>query len=209
MDPETLATTCRQVEWHRLGQGETLVKEGEDSDAAYIVVRGRLIASTVDSVDGSPMKVGEMGRGDVVGEIGLLGHTARSATVVAVRDSVVARLDEDSFLELVERQPRMMIQLALRAVARAEETRWHAAPNTVLAIVASEGSSVSTLVGGLEDELSRFGSVHRLSPEQVDAVLGTPGICDARRPRQQRQRTSTRPSTLPVEARGRIEHERV
>lgn len=178
VDPETLAATCQQVEWQRLGQGEALLKEGDESDAAYIVVRGRLIATSLDPVDGSRIKVGEAGRGDVVGEIGLLGHTPRNATVTAIRDSVVARMDELSFLDLIERQPRMMVELALRAVSRTRDTRWHSAPNTVLAVVGTSPAHVGYVVDGLERELVRLGKVHRLSPERVDGALGTPGIFD-------------------------------
>ncbi|MFP3883152.1 MAG: cyclic nucleotide-binding domain-containing protein [Actinomycetota bacterium] len=180
-DSDTLATTCRRVGWRRLNHGEVLFEEGEDSDAVYIVVSGRLLATTNDPVKNASIKIGEMGRGEVVGEIGLLGHTPRSATVTAVRDSVIARLDEPVFLDLVQSQPRMMIELSLRAVARTRDNRWHSAPNTVLAVVGSRDAPVAEVLKGLEKELGKHGDVHRLSPERVDTALETPGIHDAAR----------------------------
>lgn len=180
-DSDTLSTTSRQVDWQRLSHGEILFEEGEDSDAVYIVVSGRLLATTSDSVEDGSIKIGEMGRGEVVGEIGLLGHTPRTATVTAVRDSVIARLNEPAFLGLVQSQPRMMIELALRAVARTRDTRWHSAPNTVLAVVAARNAPIAEVVAGLEKELRSHGQVHRLSPALVDAALETPGIHDVAR----------------------------
>lgn len=181
VDQETLVNTCRSVEWQRLNQGETLLNEGDASDAVYFVVRGRLLATTHNSVEGSEVRIGEMGRGDVVGEVGLLSHSPRSATVKAIRDSVVARMDEPTFLDLADSQPRMMIELCLRAVARAQSTRWHSAPSTVLAIVSAGNTRVEGLSDGLADELRRYGKVHRLSPAVVDAALETPGIFDVAR----------------------------
>lgn len=181
VDEDTLVSICGVVEWRRLKQGETLINEGDGSDSVYFVVRGRLLATTDDPLNGSRVKVGEAGRGDVVGEIGLLGRTPRTATVSAVRDSVVARMDEPSFLALVERHPRMMIELTLNAVRRAEGSRWHSAPSTVLALVTTRRVKADWLVDGLERELGRHGKVRRLSPLIVDLALERPGIHDVRR----------------------------
>lgn len=181
VDPDALAATCSRVQWRRMSHGEVLFREGDVSDAVYIVVRGRLLATADDPVTDAPSKIGESGRGDVVGEIGLLAHAPRSATVTAVRDSVVARLEEPSFLDLVQRQPKMMIELCLRAVERARDTRWHSAPNTVLAVVGISGRQAELLADSIEGELQRHGTVHRLSPKRVDAALDTPGIFNAER----------------------------
>lgn len=181
VDQASLSSTCDRVEWRRLSHGETLFEEGDLSDSVYIVVKGRLAAHAHDPDAGHETKIGELGRGDVVGEVGLLGHAPRGASVVAIRDSVVARLDEPTFLALIEAHPRMMIDVALRAVERARETRWHSSPNTVLAVVGCRRIPVGNLVDLMEAELQRLGTVHRLSPELVDATLATPGISDAAR----------------------------
>ena len=125
VDEQILTSTCNSVEWRRLKQGEILIREGDESDSVFFVVRGRLVATTIDPLTGERTKIGEAGRGDVVGEMGLLGRAPRTATVTAVRDTVVAGMGENAFLSLVERQPRMMIELSLRAVARAKDPRWH------------------------------------------------------------------------------------
>ena len=180
-DEDTLAATCERVELLRLSHGETLLRQGEESDSVYIVVRGRLAAAMRDSAGGSEERVGEMGRGDVVGEIGLLGNQPRNASVTAVRDSVVARMDEDTFRNLLESRPSMVVDLALKAVARSQRTPRHSAPNTVLAIAGCRRSPLEKIVDLIESELERFGSVRRLSPGRVDGALATPGIFDAGR----------------------------
>ena len=178
IDEQTLTSTCNSVHWQRLRQGEVLLREGDESDSVFFVVRGRLIATTIDALTGERAKIGEAGRGDVVGEMGLLGRTPRTATVTAVRDTVVAGMGETAFLSLVERQPRMMIELSLRAVARANDPRWHSAPSTVLAVINGTGGPIDWLLDQMEVELNLHGAVRRLSPRSVDQALDTPGIYD-------------------------------
>lgn len=178
IDEETLTSTCNSVEWRRLRQGEVLLREGDESDSVFFVVRGRLIATTIDPLSGERAKIGEAGRGDVVGEMGLLGRTSRTATVTAVRDTVVAGMGEEAFLSLVERQPRMMIELSLRAVARANDPRWHSAPSTVLAVINGTDGPIDWLLDGIEAELALHGVVRRLSPRRVDLALDSQGIFD-------------------------------
>lgn len=180
VDEELLMSTCSAVDWVRLSQGEVLLTEGDPSDAVYFVVRGRLQASRFDPLQSGMVELGEAGRGDVVGEMGLLGHTPRTATLTAVRDTVVAKLDEPAFFGLVDRQPRMMIQVCLNAVARAENRRQRSSSKTVVAVATSGRISAPSLVAGIEEELTRFGKVGVLSPDRVDDLLDAPGSHDAR-----------------------------
>lgn len=176
VDEETLAFASGSVSWKTLVQGEALVTEGDRSDAMYFVVRGRVVASRYDPVNDETVIVGESGRGEAVGEIGLLANTPRTATVSAARDTVVAELSEAVFLSLVERQPRMAIDLCLRAIARATENRLHSAATNVLAVVGAGVPEISSITAWIVETLSEFGTVSHLSPELVDGTLGLPGI---------------------------------
>lgn len=178
VDEDTLVTTCSAVRWHRLSAGEVLFFEGDTSESLYFVVRGRLTTTRTDPVEGQ-VKVGELGRGDVVGEVGLLQHHPRSGTVTASRDTVVAEMSEQTFLGLIDRQPRMMVELFLDALARSKSPRWHSAPSTVVGVLAGTGLSAGPLLAGIEAELSRFGEVRRLSRELVETSLAHPGIANA------------------------------
>lgn len=181
VDDDLLMSTCGSVEWIRLAQGDVLVSEGDPSDAAYFVIRGRLRATRLDPATGSVVHLGESGRGDVVGEMGLLGNTSRTATVTAVRDTVLAKLDEASFLGLVDRQPRLMVEVALNAAARSETPRWHSSSKAVVAIAVGEGIDGSEMMTVLQEELESYGEVGLLSPDRVDAILDAPDASAARR----------------------------
>ena len=89
------------VEWVEIPGGEALFREGEESDSFYVIVRGRLRTLLTDE-SGESVVVRELSRGDAVGELGLLTGAPRSATVVAVRDTELARLSRPAF-ERVDR----------------------------------------------------------------------------------------------------------
>ena len=77
-----------------LGSGQTLMAAGERGEALYLIVSGR-----VRVLDAGGEKIAELGKGDTVGETSLMTGEQRTATVVALRDSLVARLDRDGFGE--------------------------------------------------------------------------------------------------------------
>lgn len=181
VDDDLLMSTCAAVDWRRLGRGEVLISEGDTSDAVYFVVRGRLEATRFDTTLDTEVTLGEASRGDVVGEMGLLGEVPRTATLTAVRDTVVARLEEQAFFGLVDRQPRLMIQVCLNAVARAENRRWHASSSSVLALAVSDRLDVESVIAGMEKELQRYGKVGLLSPGRVESLLSAPGVANAGR----------------------------
>ncbi len=181
VDEDTLLSTCDAVDWLRIAPGEVLMSEGDSSDAMYFVIRGRLLATRFDAEQQKQVDIGELARGSAVGEIGLMSGTPRSATVTALRDTVVAGLSVDAFLALVDRQPRLGIQIGLQAVARAENTRWHAAATNVLAIAGVSSGPSERFVTQLSRELERHGRVRRLSTAIVDGALDEPGISNSDR----------------------------
>ncbi len=96
------------------------------------------LAVTVRSSNGRDMTVARIRAGDVVGEMALLDGGLRSATVEAVRDTELLRLDRLSYERLVERHPKSMLALTSLLSRRLRNTTHHAgeqAPVRTVAIV--------------------------------------------------------------------------
>lgn len=100
-----------------LRSGETLFTEGEPGDALYVVVFGRLRA-LIRHGRHEDKVLGEIGRGEAVGEMALLTGEPRSATVRAVRDTALIKLSKAAFDSLIERHPPLMLEMARLIVAR-------------------------------------------------------------------------------------------
>lgn len=101
--------------------GETLIREGDDPDGLYLVRAGRLQAR-IAAADG-PTLLGEIGRGEVVGESALLTDQRRSATVVALRDSDLLHLSVAAFESLVAEHPAFLRPVTAQVVSRMLATR--------------------------------------------------------------------------------------
>ena len=119
--------------------------------------------------------VGEVGRGEVVGEIGLIERTARSATVVALRETTLARFSVDAFRSLAAEHPALMLQLSRTILARIGRPAnlTDRARSIAVAITAPLDTRLTTTV--LAQELARHGTTRHLWAARIDAALGPPG----------------------------------
>ena len=96
--------------------GEVLMREGDEADGLYLVRAGRLQARV--GSDGDLVVLGEIGRGEVVGESALLTDQRRSATVVALRDSELLHLPVEAFERLVGEHPGFLRPVTAQVVRR-------------------------------------------------------------------------------------------
>lgn len=114
--PATAAKLAQLLQRHELPAGARLFAAGDPGDALYVVETGRLRAFAEE--DGAEVRLGEIGRGEVVGELALVAGASRSASVFAVRDTVLLRLERSDYARLVDRDPGMAVHLTARALER-------------------------------------------------------------------------------------------
>ena len=115
--------------------GEELLAQGDPSDSFHLVVHGRLRAF-IDTPDGTRRR-GEIGRGEPVGEMGLLTGSVRTATVRAIRDSELLTLPGANFDQLLSDHPQLLRKLAASIIQRSsdEATRPHSpAPISIVVV---------------------------------------------------------------------------
>ena len=180
LDEEIVGELLAQVEWVQIAGGATLFRQGDAADALYIVVSGRLVA-VFEEDDGSERLVREIGRGENVGELAMLTDEPRSATVRAVRDSELARVDRACFEALIARQPSAMTRLArmlagwLRRSNRAR--RSPASVVTIALIPAGPEAPAAQLADALAAALAKLGPTAHLHRERVAAEC-RPGAAD-------------------------------
>ena len=91
-----LAFTSEHLEFM---PGESICRQGEQGDAAFIVLDGA--ADVVVQSDHGLMKVASVGRNDIVGEIAILCDVPRTASVLATTPLVALRVSKDGFFNLV------------------------------------------------------------------------------------------------------------
>ena len=100
--------------------GETLIRQSEQSDEAYIILKGR-VGVEVDTGTG-PSEVAQLGKNELIGEIAVLCGTARSATVVAIEEVRVLRIDKSTFFRLMREFPEIAEEVMRVLALRLERT---------------------------------------------------------------------------------------
>jgi eukaryotic-like serine/threonine-protein kinase len=93
--------------------GEAIVREGEVGDAAYVILEGHCQANR--EVAGKTQTLRLLGPGEMFGETAVLTGTQRIATVVALMDTTVAVVEQQTLQEEMGRTSFMA--LAIRSVA--------------------------------------------------------------------------------------------
>jgi predicted acylesterase/phospholipase RssA/CRP-like cAMP-binding protein len=172
LDAEARAALEAETEWTRLDGGAVLFREGDAGDSLYVLFTGRLRVF-VRSPSGEDVLVAEIGQGESVGEMALLTGGPRSATVIAVRDSVLVRLSRAAFERIVEHSPRAILGVTRRLVERLQRTT-HAprakATLTTIALVPLDPAIDASQIGtSLLPGVASAGSVTLVTRDRAEA----------------------------------------
>ena len=105
------------LEWVQVNAGQVIHHQGDDSDAIYIVLNGRL-RSVRELNDGSMKVTGEFGQGESIGELEVMTEDTRPATLHAIRDTEMAKLPRSLFNSLAQEHPSITIQISKLIASR-------------------------------------------------------------------------------------------
>ena len=92
--------------------GDWLFRQGDDGSSLYLLLRGRLHVLSENADHEAPHLLGEVVPGESVGEVGLLSGERRSASIRAIRDSLLIRISRSSFEHLSVTHPMLVMKLA-------------------------------------------------------------------------------------------------
>lgn len=148
------------LSWRHLAAGDTLFHQGDRGDDLFLVVSGRLRALATGP-DGETRLVGEIMRGQGIGEMALLTGEPRSATIVAMRDSVLVNLSHVAYEEIVRRHPHLAITLTRLMIDRMKKSLRPAAqvtrPINICLLAVTDGVDAVGLAHAVARKLS-FGN---------------------------------------------------
>ena len=100
--------------------GEVLFRQGEDGDAAYIVIEGT--AEVLVSSGDTEVKVAELVSNDFVGDMGVISDMPRTATVRAGTALVTLRIRKDHMMEMVRESQELALAVLREVVGRLAKT---------------------------------------------------------------------------------------
>ncbi|XP_055896601.1 uncharacterized protein LOC106056771 isoform X2 [Biomphalaria glabrata] len=98
------------LDWQMLEAGKALFRQGDTSDSIFIVLTGRL-RSVITLVGGKKELVNEFGRGELVGIVEVLTQNERATTVLAIRDTELAKIPAELLNLIKLRYPQVVARL--------------------------------------------------------------------------------------------------
>lgn len=158
-----------------LNGGEWLMRQGEEGDALYLLVQGQLqvLINPSSSGDEADMVfIGEVAPGDSVGEVSLLTGEPRAASIQAIRDSLLVKIDRTSFDKLAQQHPALVMRLAgnVASVLHKSTSGKHKKARrlaTIAVIPLEQSHRVLEFCSTLEQKLQSHGSVLSLTAENL------------------------------------------
>lgn len=112
-DAEALRSSMTEA---KLERGDLLFAEGDEGDRLYVVVDGK-VKLTRSAADGRENLLAVVGPGEMFGELSLFDPRPRTASAVAITDTVLAELCNDKLRQWLQGRPQVAEKL-LQALAQ-------------------------------------------------------------------------------------------
>ncbi len=184
LDGDAIAQLEDACEWMSVRRGDVVCTAGEVSDCLYVVVNGWLRAFAVDA-GGLEVALSDLGKGECVGEMALITGEPRMATVRAIRDCDLVRIEKPAVDAFLRRHPDALMHMT-RLVVRRYQSAVRARPSRraactiALVPLARDRALFADLVSVLSGALATHGSVIHVTSSSVDQRLGVSGIAQSR-----------------------------
>jgi EAL domain-containing protein (putative c-di-GMP-specific phosphodiesterase class I) len=154
-----------------LATGQTLFREGDAPNSAFLIESGRLRITA--TVDGQQRQLGDVDAGALVGEVAVLDDSPRTATATALEPSVLTAIDRNQFAERLAAADPVLRALLLSQFARYRVALATFTGKAAQAIRTPETGSDAAMAhdkirleGQLRDALESGGLDMRLQPIQ-------------------------------------------
>jgi SulP family sulfate permease len=106
-DAEELARCCQRIE---VEAGDIIVRAGDDADSMLFILDGRVGIMMANDA-GRSTRLRSLGRYTTIGEMGLVSHVPRSATIQAETSSVLYVLNRHQFDAIKSEYPELSHKL--------------------------------------------------------------------------------------------------
>ncbi len=177
LSAESFKEILGMLEFVNIPGNRVLVQQGDPGDSMFILVQGRLQAE-VETPNGPPKIIGEVTRGESVGEMALFTGDPRSATIYSLRDSILLRINKPTFDLLIRKFPTCAVELSKLIIQRYNRPRkkksLHPVVNIAL-IPLSPTVDIAAFTRQLETSLSKFGQTVVLQSNSVAEQSGIEG----------------------------------
>ena len=120
MDADELKLIAQEMTERSYTDGEVLFREGDPGDRFFLLLSGTMHVYV--ERHGNIITYSQLEAGEFFGEMALIESTPRTATVRAESPSVCLTLSRDSFLDLLQRKPHIVLRMIRDLLPRLRRT---------------------------------------------------------------------------------------
>ncbi len=95
---------------HSFKEGQVIFRQGERSDAAYLIASGQVEIVQIGN-NGHSETIANLGKGQYIGEMGVIDDKPRSATARAKTPVLCMSVNEEEFMDMLLNRPQESIVL--------------------------------------------------------------------------------------------------
>jgi len=187
---EELESVAQVAVPRRFLAGQTVFREGDESDTCYIVRAGRARAIR-QHTDGRTIALATFGPGDIFGELAMFDNERRSATVEAVEDTEAIAILGPDMRRLLREHPDISVKLLAALGRRLRQTNerlmrqsFQTVQSRVAAVLGQLVQSAlddghpaeDVLITSTQADLAKLAGCSRESTSRFLAVLERAGI---------------------------------
>ena len=170
---DLLNEIASKMEWFNLHAGEILFDQGDEGNSMYILLSGRLQA-IVNEATPAEKVVGEIIKGESAGEMSLITGEKRTATVKAVRDSILAKLSKEDFEKIITEHPQLVMGISRQIIQRLTTTIHQITKEkkfTSIAVVpVNENVDIKAFTRSLSNALEKHSSTLMLTENSIEKL---------------------------------------
>ncbi|MBP8625670.1 MAG: Crp/Fnr family transcriptional regulator [Syntrophorhabdaceae bacterium] len=117
LDIEDIRVISRIANVKALPKGYMVFQEGEQGDALYIIIKGKVKVSLYDD-DGREYILDIIGKDGFFGELSILDDLPRSANIITIEDCEFLVLKRDDFIKILMENPAITVNILKTIAAR-------------------------------------------------------------------------------------------
>lgn len=181
LDKEALCKILEAGEKQQVEEGAYLFKQGDLENSLYVVLSGRLRAVMEDKTGTNIL--GDIGEGEPTGEFALFTNEPRMASVLAIRKTIVLKINKQEYLNLVSQNPAFAGMLTSFLIKRLRrnilEQHMSSTPKNIALINLQPDHDLSPWTDVIEKTLEESGIPIQVfdhdsqPPQQYDSIFDT------------------------------------
>ncbi|MGI9550545.1 MAG: sigma 54-interacting transcriptional regulator [Aurantibacter sp.] len=164
----SLSNLCKNLEVQTFYKSDVIINKGDVGDAMYAILDGEV------KVHEEQHDFGNLGQGDCFGEYALIDDETRSASVTAIKETKVAKIDRAHFLDLMKKDKGFaqgVLSVMIKRHRELDNTQEQLANSKKQLEIAN--GKMSGLINGAMDAIIMFDAKFRiiLTNPSADSLL--------------------------------------